>query len=178
MYYDGESNASNPDRLYAPNTNGTLGDSCRSLHRTWVEFDENGKAVAEASRWQADRVSFNVHKLPYDSYSETSLIGNHFLPDGTHGTGSENYRITITPLDPTARISTQNGRLSISSDVRARTTIQYMDGLGRVDEIIQLGVTPQGKDLVTVTAQQDNVSRQWIPVVMQTEGQRALITDV
>ena len=43
MYYDGTSHKTNPNRLYAENEDGISGEQCISLHRTWVEFDNNGK---------------------------------------------------------------------------------------------------------------------------------------
>ena len=174
MYYDGESNASIPNRLSAPNTNGTPGDSCVSLHRTWVEFDAEGKVIHGTSRWKTEFVSFNTTMLPYDTYFEHNLIGEQTLPTG------ENYILSITPLDPTTRIDINDGQPSVSSGVRIHANLQYLDGLGRQDEAIALGTNPCKNDIVTVFDYYDkrNLSRQWMPVVRETDGQKINLTDI
>lgn len=45
IYYDGTSHKTKPDQLSADNEDGTPGNHCVSLHRTWVEFNENGLSV-------------------------------------------------------------------------------------------------------------------------------------
>lgn len=168
IYYDGNANLSNPYLLHAKNVYTTPGDSCVSLHRTWVEFDSNGKVIPEASQWITDFVSSGASKLPYASYYEEYITGSETLPDG------ENYMLSITPLDPTTRIDINDGRPSVSSGVRIRTNLQYMDGLGRKEELIQMGVTPGKNDLVAIVDYNglSNPYRQWLPIVMTTEGQR------
>ena len=163
--------------LVAANTtdlNSTNGDSCVSLHRTWVEFDENGKAIIGANDWTTDLVSFGVNNLPHDSYYETYLTGGEELPTG------DNYILTITPLDPTTSIKLEDGNPHFSSAVRTHAAIRYMDGLGRTEETIALGVTPSKKDLVCVTDYygKRNVSKQWLPVVAETEGQRMDVSEI
>lgn len=174
MYYDGESHLSNPNRLYAKNEDNTPGDSCFSLHRTWVEFDADGKAVSGTGQWQAGLVTFAHSVLPNNSYYEDHLIGGQGLPTG------ENYILSVSPLDPATRIDVNDGNISICNGVRVRTTIQYMDGLGRENERIELAATPGKNDLVTTADYRGKrkVSRQWLPVVVQTEGQRVDIADV
>ena len=174
MYYDGESHASNPDRLSAPNTNGTPGNMWNSLHRTRVEFDGDGIVVSGMSQWQTSRVSFAESQLPYTSYNEDYITGNQALPEG------ENYVLKISPLDPISRIRLNDGHPSVSSGVRIHADLQYLDGLGRMDEAIALGITPGKHDLVSVSDFHDkrHVSRQWLPVVMSTEGQRMDIAAV
>ena len=172
--YDGNSHLSKPDRLSADNPDSIPGSQCVSLHRTWVEFDENGLVVQGTSQWKTSEVTFSECKLAETSFGEHSLTGNQSLPTG------ENYILSVTPLDPTTRVSINNGQIAVSNGVRTRTTIQYIDGLGRVDEIIALGVTPDDKDLVSVTDYHGKrmVARQWCPVVAETEGQRMDITSV
>ena len=174
IYYDGTSHKSKPDRLEAKNEDDTPGDQCLSLHRTMVEFDKDGKAIIGVNQWETDIVSFEKNRLPFSTYEENYLTDGYSLPNGANGSNGDNYVLTITPLDPTSRVSIEDGKPSLSSAVRAHASIQYMDGLGRAEESIALGITPEGKDLVSVADYYDkkNVSRQWLPVEMQTEGQR------
>ncbi len=167
MYYDGTSHLSNPDRLYASNEDGISGDSCVSLHRVAVSFDPDGKAIREPDQWQTDRISYAASFLPQSSYSEYYITGNQSLPAG------ENYILSVTPLDPTSRISIQDGKVSVCDNVRVLSNLQYADGIGRTDETIALGVTPDKQDLVSVVDYHGkrNVSRQWLPVVLETDGQ-------
>lgn len=167
IYYDGTSHLSKPDRLSAENADNTPGNQCVSLHRTWVEFDENGLAITEASQWLTDFVSFAYCQLPEVTFGEHYITGGQALPT------SENYVLSVTPLDPAIRISFENGRLSMSNGIRAHATIQYIDGIGRPDETIAMGITPDKQDLVSVSDYYDrrHVSRQWLPVVMETDGQ-------
>ena len=168
MEYDGESHLSKPYRLEAANADSTPGNLCVSLHRSRVEFDAEGKVIPGTSQWKKDYVTFAVGYLQETSYSEISLIGEQAMQTG------DNYVLSITPLDPTTRIDMSNGRPSMSSGIRVRTSLQYMDGLGRADELIALGVTPGKHDLVSVTDYHDksHAARQWLPVAMNTEGQR------
>ena len=85
----------------------------------------------------------------------------------------ENYILSVTPLDPTSRISIQDGKVSVCDNIRVLSNLQYADGIGRTDETIALGVTPDKQDLVSVVDYHGkrNVSRQWLPVVMETDGQ-------
>ena len=112
--------------------------------------------------------------LPYASYYEHNITGGQPLPSG------ENYVLSVTPLDPTSRIDFHDGRLSVSNGVRTRTEIQYMDGLGRPDERIALEITPDRSDLASVIDYRDTrrVARQWLPVVLDTEGQKISIAEV
>jgi RHS repeat-associated protein len=59
----------------------------------------------------------------------------------------QNYIKTSTPL-----------LADINSPVM--TTIQYFDGLGRPSQTVQMGITPEGADLVLLT-QYDDVGREW-----------------
>ncbi len=174
IYYDGSSHSSKPDRLSADNPDGIPGRQYNSLHRTWVEFDTNGRVIPGTSQWKKDSVSFGICQLANPSFGEHNLTGNQPLPSG------ENYILSITPLDPATRVSISNGQPSVSSGVRTLTSMHYLDGLGREDEIIALGITPDKKDLVSITDYygKRNISRQWLPVVMNTEGQRESIADV
>lgn len=177
MYY-GKPDNTYQDLLHAINADGLIGDQCVSLHRKWVEFDTEGKVVPNISKWATSLVTFGENILPYDSYNEHNLIGVQTLPNGTNGAENENYVLAITPIDPTARIDIKDGGISVSSAIRTYTTVQYLDGLGRTSETIALGVTPNGDDMVSIMEDYDNVSRQWLPAIMQTQGQRKDISDV
>lgn len=174
MHYDGDYHLSDPHLLHAHNNDNTPGDSCVSLHRTWVEFDPEGKVIPGTSQWVTERVSFATTMLPYETYQEDFITGDQPLPAG------ENYVLSVTPLDPTSRISFQNGQLSVCSGVRTRTELQYMDGLGRTDEVIALARTPGKNDLIAVTEfyGKNKIACQWLPVVWDTDGQKIDIADV
>lgn len=160
--------------LYATNPEGISGDSCRSLHRIDVEFDAAGNAISGTSQWQRDTVSFARCMLPHASYQEDYLLGEQSLPS------NENYVLSVTPLDPVARIGFNNGRVSVSSGVRTRTAIQYLDGLGRQEQMVALNVTPDGKDMVSLAEYtgKSKQNKQWLPVVLQTDGQRMDISEI
>ena len=168
IYYDGTSHLTNPGRLYATNTDSIPLTQCVSLHRTWVEFDENGHAVTGASQWKQGNVSFGECQLSETTFGEHSLTGDQPLPTGT------NYSMSVNPLDPTSRVSITNNGFSVSNGVRTQTVVQYFDGLGRPDEAIMMGVTPDKKDIVSLVSfdGKRNLYRQWLPVAMNTEGQR------
>lgn len=85
MYYDGTSHMSIPDRLHADNPDSIPGNQCVSLHRTWVEFDAEGKVTTGTSQWQTALVSFHETMLPNNIYYEDYLFGEQSLPVG------ENY---------------------------------------------------------------------------------------
>ena len=174
MHYDGTSNLTKPGHLSATNEDNIPGNQCVSLHRTWVEFDAEGNVVPNTSRWQTDYVTFDEHTLPYNTYYEDFLLGEQSLPV------DENYILSVVPLDPVSRIDMNGGQPSLSSGIRVRTTLQYMDGLGRVNETVALGITPGKNDLVAVTDYHDksHAARQWLPVVMKTRGERMDIAAV
>ena len=164
----------NSNHLYATNANNLSGDSCISLHRTGMEFDADGKVIQGTGQWRTELVSFDSIMLPYETYSENYIIGGQPLPTG------ENYIISVSPLDPTTRVTITDVSVSVSSSVRTQTAIQYYDGLGRPDEHIAIETSPSGKDLVQVTNYTGlkRVDQQWLPVPMQTEGQRIDVSSV
>ena len=170
--YDGSSHISKPDRLSADNPDSIPGNQCVSLHRTWVEFDENGLAVPGVSQWKTDIVSFGECQLAETSFGEHSLTGTQPLP------AMENYILSVTPLDPTTRVSISSEGVSVSNGVRTRTAIQYYDGLGRPDELITVESAPDKRDWVQTVSYSDlhKTTKQWLPVSMQTDGQRVNVT--
>ncbi len=174
IYYDGKSHKTNPDRLYAENDNNLAGDSCVSLHRTWVEFDADGKVVPGTSQWQTTTVSFSENMLPHDSYQEDYLLGEQSLPTG------ENYVLSVVPLDPTTRVDINNGHVSLSSGIRYQAALTYLDGLGREEQAIALHESPEKQDVVSAVEYtgKHKVFRQWLPIAMNTEGQRIPLSEL
>ena len=171
MRYDGNVNNA---VLYATNLDGISGDSCITLHRIDVEFDATGKVIYGTSQWQSDTISFARCMLPHVSYQENYLLGEQSLPS------SENYVLSVTPLDPVTRIGFDNGRVSVSSDVRTRTAIQYLDELGRLEQSILINATDDEQDIVSLVEYngKNRQNKQWLPVVMQTEGQHPDISNI
>ena len=172
--YDGTSHLTKPDRLSADNEGVTSGDQCVSLHRTWVEFDESGKAVVGNSQWKTGPASFGECQLAEPSFGEHYITGNQPLPDG------ENYIISVSPLDQASRVSITDNGISVSNGVRTRTTIQYYDGLGRPVESINVGTSPDKNDLVQVTDYSGLhlATKSWLPVPIQTEGQYIEVSNI
>ena len=168
MYYDGTSHKTNPNRLYAENEDGISGEQCISLHRTWVEFDNNGKIVPGTSQWKAGSVSFSSTMLTHSTYKENYLFETNSLPTG------ENYVLSITPLDPTSRIDISEGQVSACSGVRLNTTLTYIDGIGRQEQSIALYASPEKQDIVSLVEYNEvnDISKQWLPIVTETGGQR------
>ena len=174
IYYDGNSHTTKPDRLSADNEDGTPGNRCVSLHRTWVEFDEHGLVVLGTSQFKTGLVTFNSCQLAEASFGEHSITGTHSLPTG------ENYILSVTPLDPTTRVSISNDGVSVSNGVRTQTSIMYYDGLGRPVENILIGVNPSKSDLLTITDYNGlhSVVRQWLPVSLHAEGDFTDVSDI
>lgn len=69
------------------------------------------------------------------------------------------------------KLSYNKSRVYTSADTWL-DKVEYENGLGDVVQRQDLGLTPQGKDLVTLTEYDDfrRVSKAWLPVVMQTGG--------
>ena len=175
IYYDGESHKTNPYRLHAENSDSIVsGSQCLSLHRTWVEFDAEGRSITGTDQWQTANVTFETNLLPYDNYYEEYILGNQYLPD------NENYVLSIEPLDPTTRIDIHEGQVSFSSGIRAKTTLVYFDGIGRQEQSVSLKASPESLDIVSTFEYCDrrNVSKQWLPIAIQTDGQRMAKEDL
>ena len=163
VYYDGTSNKRNPDRLHADNENNTLGDSCVSLHRTEVHFDRNGQCIN--SRWTTDKVSFFTHRLG-DDYV---FIPENYLFKDSLLSLSQNFIVSVTPLDATARVTMDNHIPSVEGGIRAITTIDYFDGLGRKQGTVMPGFTPAGANLYSYQSYNDfeNLDKVWLPTPVE-----------
>ena len=167
LYYDGTSHVTKPDRLFAENDDCQSDCHCVSLHRTWLEFDEDGRVVQGTSQWKTDSVSFSLCQLAEPSFYE------HYLVDISDSQMGDNFIMSITPLNPTSRVSITNQGISVSSGVRTKATIQYYDGLGRPIELIALENTPNKDDLVQTSYYKGlhNAVEHWLPIPLQSEGQ-------
>ena len=164
--YDGNSHLSKPDRLSADNPDSIPGNQCVSLHRTWVEFAPDGLVVPGTSQWKTSQVSFGACQLADSTFGEHYITGAQSLP------AEENYILSVTPLDPTTRVSVTGSGISVSNGVRTMTNIQYYDGLGRPNEQIAVDATPGRCDLVYTTNYSGlhRATQQWLPVTRQTNG--------
>ena len=149
----------------ASNKDNTPGDDCRSIHRTGVELDNHGRVNVSKSQWLTSKVSFGGNRLPNPTFGTRPVVGSMAQAAG------KNYVLKLSPLDAIEEVYSSEDGISVGADIRTNTTIQYVDGLGRTEGTVALGVTPQKKDLVTVMENNGTISRQWLPVVMQTEGQ-------
>ena len=174
LYYNGTSHKTKPDCLSAENADSIQGCQCVSLHRTWVEFDTIGLVVPGTSQWKTDFISIGACTLAETSFGEHYLTGNQPLPT------DENYIISVTPLDPTTRVTIDNNGVSVSNGVRTNTIIQYYDGLGRSCERINIEATPARNDLVQISNYKGLhcATQQWLPVPAMTAGQYIDVSDV
>lgn len=175
IYFDGTSHKTNPKRLCAENDDDLAGSQCVSLHRTWVEFDKEGLVVPGCSQWKTEVVTFGTNMLSETSFFEHYLIGGeHNLPT------NQNYIISVTPLDPTSRVSISDGGISVSNGVRTATSVNYYDGLGRLTEKIDIEASPVGLDMVELS-QYSGLNREhkkWLPIPIATEGDFVSLEDV
>ena len=144
IFYDGTSNKSKPDRLSAENADGIPGSQCRSLQRINVRWDTNGNCVTENSDWTTGVVTL--------SRSHPS----HVMPDGL--SSDQNYILSRMMLN--------------EEGTKYMDNIQYYDGLGRPSQNVQVGITPDGEDLVTLQEYDSfgRETRQWIPTPVSGRG--------
>ena len=161
-------------KLKAGNSNGISGSNCRSLHRTGVEYDENGYIVHAKSQWVTDKVSFGENRLQNPMFGTQTVVSFKPSVNSTSTMNGNNYILRISPLDYMSNVKMSDDGISVDANIRTCATIEYMDGLGRTEQAIALGASPTGKDVVSFVEYQEtnNTSRQWLPIEMQTEGQR------
>lgn len=72
----------------------------------------------------------------------------------------------MTPLDETSQVKLLNGVVSVENNARINTQIQYYDGLGRPNQLVQYGFSPQGRDIITLN-EYDSFGRdsiKWLPL--------------
>lgn len=150
----------------ASNKDNTPGDDCKSIHRTGVELDDYGRVIVSKSQWSTSKVSFGGNRLPNPTFGTRPVVGSMAQSAG------KNYVMRISPLDAIGDMNSSEGGISVDADIRTSTTIQYVDGLGRTEGTVALGASPQKKDIVSVIENVGSISRQWLPVVMSTEGQQ------
>jgi len=164
--YDGNTNLSKPDRLSADNEDGIGWEECVSLHRTWVEFDMEGKAISGTSQWKKSRATLGECQLANPVFCEHYLASSQSMPTG------ENYIWSVSPLDPSTRVTVSENGISVSNGVRTQTSVCYYDGLGRPIESIVVEANPSKNDLVQVTQYTglQHVTQQWLPVPVQAGG--------
>ncbi|MCD7972579.1 MAG: DUF6443 domain-containing protein [Candidatus Azobacteroides sp.] len=100
------------------------------------------------------RIKINVGHIKGDS--RPTIIG---MPT------DKNYILTAIPLDETDFADFGNNRLAIDPSTRVLVQVGYFDGMGRPVQEIQAGITPLGKDLVTLQ-EYDGYGREsntWLP---------------
>ena len=85
--------------LKASNSSGTLGKNCRSLHRTGVECNVDGRVIPAKSQWVTDKVSFGETRIPNPNFGVNSIMGSLSQNSG------ENYILTVTPSPVTCHPS-------------------------------------------------------------------------
>ena len=102
-----------------------------------MSWDTNGNCVTENSDWTTGVVTL--------SRSHPS----HVMPDGL--SSDQNYILSRMMLN--------------EEGTKYMDNIQYYDGLGRPSQNVQVGITPDGEDLVTLQEYDSfgRETRQWIP---------------
>jgi len=167
VYYDGDCHKTKPNRLSASNSDSIAGDLCVSLHRIKVQFDSNGCTIDSLSLWQTSLVTFQKTNLLQPRFDDNYIFGDNELPHNA------NYILSVKPLNPTNRITTQNGKVSLNNSIRCRSSIIYFDGLGRTKEQIGISASPDGSDILSLQ-QYDGINRfykQWLPITNHNDGQ-------
>ena len=158
IYYDGTSSKTKPNRLSADNVDGLAGNACVCLQRKIANFDVNSNAIPNNLEWTTSVANPFQQSTIYHAPAIPG-VSEMALPTG------QNYIISVTPLDETSQVDISSGQVALHNDARGLITIQYLDGLGRPQQIIQQGVTPLKSDMVTLT-EYDKVGRDnihWLP---------------
>ncbi len=155
----------------AKNKDSIPGDDCVSLHRSGVELDDAGKVIFSESQWNTAKVSFGVNQLPNPIFGTRTVIDLNSSADSS--TTKNNYILSVTPLDAIGDMQVSNGGVSIDAGVRTNTTVQYYDGLGRPNELIAVGATPNKKDIVSTISYNGlhRATQQWLPIQLDSKGQ-------
>jgi hypothetical protein len=80
-------------------------------------------------------------------------------------TSNHNYIVTTVAAKAVADASSLD-------DNNSNTTIQYFDGLGRLEQTVQKAITPQGNDLVSGVVYDDfgRESQKWLPGMQPSNG--------
>lgn len=170
IYYDGTSHKLKPDRLSAANQDSIAGSLCRSLQRTKVTYDSYGYATTNNSHWQTRLVSFGTN-IP----ARTEYITSDFYWSATQTTpASDNYVISVTPLDENSSISFEGGKVRQENGKRAIVSVRYFDELNRPFQQTVKAASPERTDIVSYTEYDDNsrTIRTWQPVA--ADGTRPL----
>ncbi len=159
--------------LKAANAQGTWGSNCKSLHRSGVELDDAGKVIFAKSQWKTDKVSFGVCQLPNPTFGTRTIFSYNPSAGSAASNNGCNYILSVSPLDETNKIQASNNGISVDADIRTQATIQYYDGLGRPNELIAIGATPNKKDLVSTITYSGlhRATQQWLPVEIDSKGQ-------
>jgi hypothetical protein len=80
---------------------------------------------------------------------------------------NKNYILSVTPLDECSEVTIDNTTVKLNKNARALVNVRYFDDLGRPKQQVQVGVTPQNKDLVTWQEYDvhDRASNAWLPAI-------------
>lgn len=121
------------------------------------------------------------HSLCTPLTDKSSIGRNSAIPNTQ--SNRLNYIVSITPLDAVSLIefNNTNGDITVGRDIvkdpRYNVQIQYYDGLGRLTQTVQRGVTHLGADLVNFQ-EYDPIGRQsntWLP--SPNSGNGAFVAD-
>ena len=100
-----------------------------------------------------------------------SEIEQDDIPLSTVSTYNANYLLTVTPQEGTENVSILNNNVNTYGK-KALIKTEYYDGLGRLSQIVERGISPSGKDLVSLT-EYDKFGREyrsWLPVPIESNN--------
>ena len=139
---------------------------CKSLHRISIRQDVQGNIQNTMDDWEIGLVDFGGTIPAEQAY----IAEDTYLH--TENIASNNYRVSVMPLDEATKIQITDGNVSGQENARLQIHYTYYNGLGKSVEDIQHKITPQGKDIVALT--QYNAAGQiiqtWLPTPVNGAG--------
>ena len=170
IFYDGTSNKRKVHRLSADNTD-SIGNAdsartsvCRTIQRIRVGTDNRGGILPDNTHWETKPVTF-----AQAGTNLTTLLPAGFFEwkDPAVADYSDNYILSVHPLDATGNVTVNGSNVYVGCGARAQVAYTSYDALGRPVRQVGRRATPDCKDLVTHTEYLPGKTGQWLPVPVE-----------